>query len=543
VRLRAVAAWALVALWTAWAFAPLLGGYFLADDFVVLALFGHWEEQGRFAAALAGKFVSGLDAGESHFYRPLPYAAYALNYVTSGIAAAPWIAMNIAVHILNAVLVAIVAAMLADAESKPRATAAGAAAAALFLFYAPSAEVVAWISARPDSFATFFTLLACAFFLRSRGTGDVAWWLSLFSAVAAMLSKESAAVVPFAILVLAWFRAAAIPGFAARCIAALRAAAPWIVLAIAYLAWRRYMFGSALTVYHSSRPVAALMLEGDYWRAFAASVPPWYSAQFRSATWYPVLGALTVAQLAVVAAGWPAERRARDALVGSAAIFAVTLVLLAPHVSVLRPDGHGGRLIYQSAAFFAIFAAAALALTRRHRVLWTVTLVLVVLHAALQVPVLGRWLQAYAQMRELVVDVARVHRESAPGAYTLLLAPAELDDIVFALHAQAGVMVPPVQREVLSHRLLVQIYDEVPELAGKLKEGIVPFFRQRSLFDYLNGDRIAAALEYPTAVVCWDPGRRHFVPLEVAPGPSPEEYARAVQRALDASRCSAYVKP
>ncbi len=518
-RLRAAAAWALVALWAAWAFAPLLGGYFLADDFVVLALFGHWQEQGRFATALAGKFVSGLDAGESHFYRPLPYAAYALNYVTSGIAAPPWIAVSVAVHALNAVLVAVVAAMLTDSESKPRATAAGAAAAALFLFYAPSAEVVAWISARPDAFATLFTLLACALFLRSRTTGDAAWGLSLLSAVAAMLSKESAAVVPFAILVLAWFRAAAIAGFAARCIAALRAAAPWLVLAIAYLAWRRYMFGSALTVYHSSRPVAALMLEGDYWCALVGSVPPWYSAQFRSATGYPVLGALTIAQLAVIAAGWPAQRRAR------------------------------GRLIYQSAAFFAIFAAAALTLTRRHRVLWAVTLALVVLHAALQVPVLGRWLEAYAQMRELVVDVARVHRESAPGAYTLVLAPAELDDIVFALHAQAGVMIPPVQREVLSHRLLVQIYDEVPELPGKLKEGIVPFFRERSLFDYLKGDRIDAALEYPTAVVCWDPGRRHFVPLEVATGPSPEEYARAVQRALDASRCSpftakfGYVKP
>ena len=104
-------------------------------------------------------------------------------------------------------------------------------------------------------------------------------------------------------------------------------------------------------------------------------------------------------------------------------------------------------------------------------------------------------------------------------------------------------MLPPVQREVMSHRLLVQIYDEIPQLPGKIKEGIVPFFRQRSLFDYLNGDRIAAPLEYPTAVVCWDAGRRRFVPLDVTPGPSPEEWARAVQRALDASRCSAYVKP
>jgi hypothetical protein len=145
-------------------------------------------------------------------------------------------------------------------------------------------------------------------------------------------------------------------------------------------------------------------------------------------------------------------------------------------------------------------------------------------------------------MRDLVADVARVHREVAPGGYALVLAPGTLDGILFAGNAQAGLMLPPVQREVMSHRLLVQLYDEIPRLPAKLKDGIVPFFRQRSLFDYLKGDRIAAPLEYPSAVVCWDAGRRRFVPLDVAPGPSPEAWAQQVQRALDASPCKANVK-
>jgi hypothetical protein len=347
--------------------------------------------------------------------------------------------------------------------------------------------------------------------------------------------------VPFAILALAWFRGAAAPGAGARGVTALRAALPWILLAVAYLAWRRYMFGSALKVYENTRPLAT-MLAADYWRAFAASVPTWYSQQFRSVTWFPVLCALTLAQVALIGAGWPAARRARDALIASAAIFVITVALVIPHVGVLRPDGLGGRLLYQSAAFFAIFAAVALVFTRWRRALWGVTLALVVLNAALQAPVLARWMQAHAQMRELVADVARVHRESAPGAYTLVLAPAALDDIPFARNAQAGVMLPPVQREVMSHRLLLQIYDEIPTLPAKLNEGIVAFFRQRPIHGFLEGERIAAPLEYPTAVVCWDPARRRFVSLDVAPGPSPEAWAQAVQRALDASSCSVRVK-
>jgi len=540
VRLRDAAAWALVALWAAWAFGPLLGGYFLEDDFVWFAQLGHWQEQGRLFGEVARKFAAGIDPVNS-FYRPLPYASFALNYVTSGTDAAPWIAVNLATHIANGVLVAVVAMQLAAGQGTQRGMAAGAAGAALFLFYTPSPEVFAWISGRYDAFATLFTLLTCALFLRSRRTGDAAWLGSIVSAVAALLSKESAAIVPFAILFLAWYRCDPLAGNLSRGKSALRAALPWIALAAAYLVWRYLIFGSALRVYEQSRPMETL-LKGNYWLEFVRSVPLWYSLKFRSETWYPVLCALMAVHLAVIAVGWPAERRARDALIASAAAFVMTLALVIPHIGVLYADGLGGRLLYQSAAFFAIFSAVALVVTRWRRVLWGVTLALVVVHAALQAPMLARWLRSQDQMRDLVLDLARVHREIAPGGYALVLVPGALDGILFAGNAQAGLMLPPVQREVLSHRLLVQLYREIQYLPDKVRAGIVPFFRQRSLFDYLEGARIAAPLEYPTAVVCWDPARRRFVPLEVASAPSPEEWAAGVQRAVDASSCSATVR-
>ena len=64
-------------------------------------------------------------------------------------------------------------------------------------------EVVGWASGRFDAFATLFTLASCALFLGSRRVLDAAFVFSLVAAAAAMFSKESAAILPFAIVFLA----------------------------------------------------------------------------------------------------------------------------------------------------------------------------------------------------------------------------------------------------------------------------------------------------------------------------------------------------
>lgn len=227
-RAAAAALWILVAVWSAASFAPVLGGYFLSDDFVLLVLFRHWQDEGRLGATLAAKFWGSLDAGENRFYRPLSYASFALNYLSSGTWAAPWQAVNVLIHALNGAMVGAIGVLAAEGRASARAVAAAAVGAALFLFFAPDAEVVAWISGRFDATATFFTLLSCLLFLRSRRFGDRASWLSLASAVAAFLCKESAAILPFAILLLARLREDALrkPAMVARWILALRRASP-----------------------------------------------------------------------------------------------------------------------------------------------------------------------------------------------------------------------------------------------------------------------------------------------------------------------------
>ncbi|MEP7068361.1 MAG: hypothetical protein ABI789_03935 [Usitatibacter sp.] len=529
----------LAAAWSAWAFAPILRGYFLSDDFVPLVLFRKWQDEGRLAEALAAKFVSSLDAGDSHFYRPLSYLSFAINYLASGVEAGPWMATNVALHVLNAIMAGAIGMQAAAEKPDARALAAGIVGAALFLFFPPGVEVLAWISGRFDITATFFTLLACLAFLRSRRFGDWASIASLAAAQAAFLCKESAAIVPIAIVILARLRPDALeaPTRARRWIAALRHAAPWLALAAFYLVSRYLMFGSFTRVYANTQPLSALF-SGAYLGEVANALPPWLSAQFRPHYRYPFLVALTVLQLAIIVFARPRERRAREALFASGALLALTLVLLAPHVGKLPEEGLGGRLLYQSAVFYAVLAAVALRHSRLAYLLWGVTLAALLLHAAFQHHAIARWSVAYAEMRELVAEVERLDRRLAPGEYALVLVPGDIDDIPFARNAQGGLMLPPVFSRSMSARLLVQQYDEVPLLPGKIETGVVSTLKVRSVFDYLGGKRIVTTPpEYPSDVLCFASDRHRLVPLAVAPAATPQAWAGAVQAALDASPC------
>jgi hypothetical protein len=354
-RIAAVVLAAAVVARCAWDFLPLLRGYFLSDDFVPMVLFHKWQEEGRLAEALAQKFFSSLDAGDSHFYRPLSYLTFAMNYLASGIDAGPWMATNVVLHLLNGAMVGAIAIHATGGKPDARACAAGIAGAGIFLFFPPGVEVLAWISGRFDITATFFTLGACLLFQGSRRFGDAASLLSLLSAEAAFLCKESAAIVPFAILALASLRADALdaPTAARRWTIAARHAAPWLALAAFYLVTRYLMFGSFTRVYGNTQPLAA-MFSAAYLGEVADTLPVWLSAQFRPNYRYPFLAAITALQLAIVVFARPADRHARAALGAVGAVLALTLLLLAPHVGKLPAEGLGGRLLYQSAVFYAV---------------------------------------------------------------------------------------------------------------------------------------------------------------------------------------------
>ncbi|APV51971.1 hypothetical protein BWI17_21260 [Betaproteobacteria bacterium GR16-43] len=533
-RKTAAAAWAIVGLAAAWLLLPLVNGYFLADDFVPLVLFDQWEGKGRLGAELAAKLNGSLDTGANHFYRPLSYASFALNYVTTGVAAESWHALNVALHLASGLLAGLVGVMAAGARGA-RAVAAAAGGAALFLFFAPGMEVVAWISGRLDATATFFTLLSCVFFLRSRRFGDAASGLSLLAGVAAFLCKESAAILPLAILLLALVRTEDddLP-ILNRGFDALRRAAPWLVLGLLYFAARQVFYGSPTRVYAGSAPIAAA-LSAAYWSSLADALPAWWGAQFRRsgpiALWTTVVAAH--AGLIAFAAIAPATgRHGRLVLAALGTIVLLTLVLVAPHLGSLPSSGIGGRLLYQSAAFYGALAAAALCVARPAAPLLAMTVTVAALGTLSFAETAARWNEASDQMRALVSEIARTARETPASDFTLVLAPATYDDVLFAVNAQEGLMSRPVHPAGLTDRVLVQNYEDVQLLAPQMVEGVAPSLRSLAR---RGGKREEAAGLH---VVCWNPARKQLVPIVLPENLSTAEWAEGIRRALPAVGCT-----
>ena len=529
----------------AWLFAPVVHGYFLSDDFVAFALFRHWQEEGTLFSHLLEKFHLAIDAG-NNFYRPLAYLLLGVSYVSGGVDPSAWMYVNVAIHVINGMLVGVLGAMLVAERPGAREIAAGVMGGALFMFFAPDAEVVAWISGHYDALATFFVLYACIMFVRSRRALDVPWWLSLFSAAAAFMSKESAAIVPFAMVLLAAVKPAALeaPSPVARWSIAIRGAAPWLVLAALYLAWRQVLFGSFTQVYGGSEPVA-VVLHGEYWQLVANTLPQWLAAQFQPGYRIPFFVGLIALQLAIIAFALPREGRGREAIISAAGIVALSILLLLPHVGGLPPDGLGGRLLYQGAAFYGVLVTIALCHVRLPYLAWGSTLALVILDVGFMHGAIARWDSAYSQMRALVEEVRDLASSQPPGEYTLVVAPAVLDGVPFARNAQAGLMLPPVMHDPISSRVLVQVDEELDDLPGKIVDGVVTTLRMRSVFDYLAGVRIHPYVpEYPTRVVCWDPGARRLFTITVRPEASgPGEWGLAVRAGLRASPCTNHVLP
>jgi hypothetical protein len=536
-RLVAVSLWILAALASAWLLAPILDGYFISDDFVPLVLFHRWQEQGILGAQLVSKFWAGLDAGANHFYRPVSYFTFGLNWWTSGTDPAGWMWVNVAAHVASGVMAGALGAMLAAERPLAREWACAALGAVFFVFAAPGAEVVAWISGRFDALATFFTLLSCLAFWRSRRPFDAMAWLSLAAAELSFLSKESSAILPLAIVLLASLRPAALAeaSLARRAAAALRTSLPWLVLAVLYLFSRYVFFGSATQVYGGSQPLHELF-SAAHWKLIVAKAIPWFRLQWIPAYRYPWLLALTAAQLAIFFFAVP-DRRVRATLAALAAIVVLTLLVLLPHFDNLPEVGVGGRLLYQTTAFYAVFVVVGLRHARLQYLAWGTTLGLAILHVSFMGNVIARWKEDYSQMRALVAAIGRFDASLAPGDYAVVFVPGPLNGVPFGGNAQAGLMLPPIFPMPLSSRLVVQLNDELPDIPAKLADGLVATLRAHDVFAFLAGARAHGPIELPNRAACWNTFARQLDALEMRETKTPKDWGDEAGRALKASRC------
>src|SRR5439155_22105312 len=126
---------------------PAVSGGFLSDDYSQLQMF-YGVDAHEVAARVWKTFVSGVGP-PSNQYRPLVMASFAANGVFNGADAAAWRLVNVTLHAADAALVALLSWQLAGPATRGARTAALTAGLA-FAWFPPSAEAVAWISARFD---------------------------------------------------------------------------------------------------------------------------------------------------------------------------------------------------------------------------------------------------------------------------------------------------------------------------------------------------------------------------------------------------------
>jgi tetratricopeptide (TPR) repeat protein len=139
--------------------------------------------------------------------RYVGYLTFALNYKLHGLDVKGYHAVNLAVHILNALLVYMLVALtfrtplLVRSRFKERSGQAALLAGLLFVSHPVQTEAVTYVFQRHASLAAFFFLLSLASYAGSRlsegrGKRYALYALSILSAVLAMKTKENAFTLP-----------------------------------------------------------------------------------------------------------------------------------------------------------------------------------------------------------------------------------------------------------------------------------------------------------------------------------------------------------
>lgn len=175
------------------AHANALGGSFQFDDWNVIVHDPRVLSLGAWWAAMPGM-------------RPLLKLSYALDHAL-GVGVVGFHAANLLIHVANVLLACALLERLALREGLSRrgARRIGVLGALVFALHPVQTETVAYVSGRSCSLAALFSLVSVLFWILGRDEGRPRFTvLSALSFTAALLVKETALVVPFAILLWEW---------------------------------------------------------------------------------------------------------------------------------------------------------------------------------------------------------------------------------------------------------------------------------------------------------------------------------------------------
>jgi hypothetical protein len=243
----------LVALLAATALQPTLHGDFLSDDFGYLALF-HDKPLSYFLGLFHGDISGGIWGHPLDELRPVFALSYRLTCAAFGLSPAGHHALNVAVHVLNALLLFRLVLALTGGALAPSLLGA-----ALFAVSPTQVPPVYWVTGRVETVATAFYLGTLLAFVRFRRHGRRGWQLlALLLFVLGLGTKEIVLTAPVILVALdvlsarlSWTRKLS-----------LAEHLPFALVALEWVFIRRLVFGSAVRAERMGTGFRAILL-GD----------------------------------------------------------------------------------------------------------------------------------------------------------------------------------------------------------------------------------------------------------------------------------------
>jgi hypothetical protein len=283
------------------------------------------------------------------FFRPLGMISYVIDVHWAEFSPVRWHLGGVLLHGVNTALAYLLSRRLGL-------TTIGALfAAAFFGVHGSRPEVVTWVSARFDLVATLFVLLAIILFAEYARQPSAVRLLALLSTSAcALLSKESAYVLPLMLALIVVFRRDLWNPNARAAILAVT------TLTGAVFAYRWQLLGG-IGGYHDAHGTPTILLLNIWLLVKALALRLW-AVLFFPLNWTDEPGWVLNAMLSVALIGLVlvAARGSTTSLarLGLALVIAASLPVY--HLLLIGPDLEKSRVVYLASAAFGIFLAATL---------------------------------------------------------------------------------------------------------------------------------------------------------------------------------------
>ena len=315
-------------------YANIFDNAFLFDDEFLVLKNTYLDSFAAIGRIFASSSTAGAGFSDS-FYRPAQGVAYLL--INQAFGREPWAfhALNVALHALNAVMVWRLGRRLG---LKPAAALIG---ALLWAVHPLHVEAITYVSATADPLHAGFALLALNLLLPRQTRGTVA--AATVAGAAALLSKESAIVVPALVMVILFMTSARRWSWRAYVVSL-----PFWAVAAGYFLMRRSVLGAAQSLimfkhadvyadHPLTRAWTALATIPAYLELIAWPHDLHMDREFatHATPWSPAVGAGAVILLGGIAVMIAAARRRTPPLIFAAGLIAWVLVAHAPHSGVL----------------------------------------------------------------------------------------------------------------------------------------------------------------------------------------------------------------